>query len=246
MKHEGSSRWPFVLVLLFSVSCAPRHAVSTAVQVKPVQGGWVDLVPRMELRIENAYYRDGMPKRGSAGYLGTETARFQVRPKGGLRFLSIQSALPQRPRDQLPVQELIRTSQRRYHNYRFFYAVVFNHRGNIHGSVLLGAKSQNEMDRLTERLAADPDFVCGSPSEHCTVFPEMCTVSIDIEIVVNGAPRAVLSGSQLSSVAPAARHVELLRLFGDRLTPVQIDPNDPAALRSPLLPGDQVEWDSLK
>jgi hypothetical protein len=71
-------------------------------------------------------------------------------------------------------------------------------------------------------------------------------MSIDVEIVVNGAPRAVLSGSQLSSVAPAARHVELLRLFGDRLTPVQIDPNDPAALRSPLLPGDQVEWDSLK
>jgi hypothetical protein len=141
---------------------------------------------------------------------------------------------------------LIRPSQRRFRRYRFFYAVVFNQRGNIHGSVLLGDASPDEIDRLTERLLKDPDSVCGASSNHCTVFPEMCTVSIDIEIVVNGTPRVALAGSQLSSVAAGAKHVELLRLSGGRLTPVQIDQNDPAALRMPLLPGDQVKLDSPK
>jgi hypothetical protein len=204
--------------------------------------GLLDLRPQMELRIENAYYRDGVSKRGFAGYLGTAIARYQVRPNG-LRLVSVQSGLKERPAGQPPVQELIRASQRRYRHYRFFYAVVFKQKGGTRGSVLLGAGSMDELDRFSTRLLSDPDSICGGQSIHCTVFPEASSVSLEIEIVVNGAAHTVPWGSLLASVAARPRHVELLRLHSGRLTPVEIDPSDLNALRLPLLPGDRINWD---
>src|SRR6267143_363560 len=124
------SALPLVFVLL---SC--RHPVRTlqAPKTNPVGSGWVDLRPRMELRIENAYYREGEPKRGIAGFLGTEIAHYQVRSNRGLRLLSVESSVARRPRDQGPVQELIGASHRNFRKYRYFFAVVFNKRGGIRG-----------------------------------------------------------------------------------------------------------------
>jgi hypothetical protein len=205
--------------------------------------GWVDLRPRMELRIENAYYQEGSPKHGVIDFLGTEIARFQVDPKRGIRLLSVQSELATRPRDQAPAQELIPEPQRRFRAYRFFYAVVFKQKKTeVRGSVLLGAVSEDELDQLGKDLLTEPDLVCGGQSIHCTVFPESCTVSLEIEILVNGAPRSVPWGSRLASITESARHVELLRLHAGRLTPVLFDSSDPDASRLPLLPGDQITW----
>ena len=205
--------------------------------------GWLDLRPQMELRIENAYYREGAPKHGLAGFLGTEIARYKVQPKGGLRLISLQSGVAQRPGDQPPVQELIRASQSHHRYYRFFFAIVFRQKGESRGSVLLGAASIAELDRLAAQLLTQPESICDGRSVHCTVFPEACSVAAEIEIVVNGAPRNVAWGSLLASVAARPRHIELLRIHSGRLTPVEIDPSDSNALRLPLLPGDQITWE---
>ena len=196
----------------------------------------------MELRIQNAYYRDGLPKQGVDGYLGTETAHFQVRERG-VRLLSVENLLKPHPREEPPVQELIPPSHRGFAHYRYFYAVVFNHRGNIRGSVLLGAASTDELDGMGAALVTDPDTICSGSSGHCVVFPEMCTVSIDIEIVVNGVPRVVASNSLLASVATGAHHVELSRRKDAGLAvPPKIDPADPRSLPVPLMPGDRINW----
>jgi len=50
-----------------------------------------------------------------------------------------------------------------------------------------GASSIDELDVLAARLMTDPDAVCAGQSPHCAVFPQACTVSLEIEIVVNGA-----------------------------------------------------------
>ncbi len=202
---------------------------------------WMDLHPWMELSIENAYYKEGAPKRGLDGFLGTEIARYQVRPQGGLRQLSVQS-MKQRPTDQAPVQHLIGGPQKHYRYYRFYSAIVFKRNGRTSGSVLLGANSTAELDRLAAQLLAEPASVCADKSAHCTAFPESCSVSIEMEIVVNGAPRTVMWGSLVGSVAIHPTHVELLRLYAGRPTPVEIDPSDPNALRLPLLPGDKLTW----
>lgn len=184
-----------------------------------------------------------MPRHGLAGFLGTQAAVYRVRSGGGLALISAKSGVARRPHDQRPVQDLLRPSQRHHRRYRFFYAVVFDKKADIHGSVLLGARSLDELDVLTERLLADPNSVCRGRSSHCTVFPETCTVSLQMEIVVNGAPRTVIWGSLLASVVRGARQIELSRPSGSGLTHFKIDPKNPEALRMSLLPGDQVRWD---
>jgi hypothetical protein len=207
-----------------------------------VDRGWVELRPRMELRIENAYFRGGTPRRGLSNYLGTEIARYNVRPNGGLRLVAAPSGLAQRPADQPPVQQLLQVPQRRYPHHRFFYQVLLNHKAGTQNAILLSAPSMDQLDRLTRQLVSAPDSVCDRGSLHCTVFPEACSVALEMEIVVNGTPRTALWGSFVSSVVARPRHLELLRLFAGRLAPVEMDLSDPNALRLPLLPGDRLTW----
>lgn len=161
--------------------------------------GWL-LHPNTELHIENAYYREGAPKHGVANFVGTEKVVYQVRSKS-LHLISVQAALEQRPADQPPVQELIRPEQLHYGYYRYFFQIVFRQKAGVRGAVLLGANSIGELDVLAARLMRDPDAVCDGQSPHCAVFPEVCTVALEIEIVVNGAARTVAWGSLLESVA---------------------------------------------
>jgi hypothetical protein len=202
--------------------------------------GWL-LHPNIELHIENAYYREGAPKHGIANFVGTETAVYQVRGNS-LRLKSVQSGLQHRPPDQPPVEKLIGPAQLHYRYYRYFFQIVFRQKAGVRGAVLLGAGSIDELDRLAARLMADPDAVCSVQSPHCAVFPEACTVALEIEIVVNGAARSVAWGSTLASVAVQARKPRLFRLHNNKLTPVEMDASDPNALRLALLPGDRVEW----
>jgi hypothetical protein len=204
--------------------------------------GWVQLLPRMGLRIENAYYRDLKLESTRENFLGTEIAQYQVRPRGGLRLRSVESGLTQRPSDQPAVQELIPASERRHRHHRLFFQIGVKQRGNTKSAILLGAESIHVLDRLTEKLISEPESVCGFESSHCVVFPESCTVSPEIEVTVNGSTRAVLWGATLRSIAAHASHVEVLRLHGGQLTPVEMDSSDPDALHLPLLPGDRIHW----
>ena len=117
-----------------------------------------------------------------------------------------------------------------------------NKKADIRSAALLSAVSIDELDRLTEQLLTEPDSVCDGVSTHCTAFPEACSVSLEIEISVNGAARLVPWTSVLADVVERHRHVELFRPYVGRLAPVEIDSRDPSALRIPLLPGDRVKW----
>jgi hypothetical protein len=203
--------------------------------------GWL-LHPNTELHIENAYYREGAPKHGVANFIGTEKAVYQVRGKG-LRLMSAQSVLEQSPADQAPVQELIGTPRLHYRYYRYFFQIVFRQKASARGAVLLGAATRAELDALAARLPQDPDVVCGGSSPHCAVFPEACTVALEMQVSVNGAARSVAWGSLLDSIAKSPRKLQLFRLDQGRLRPVEMDPRDPMALRLPLLPGDRIEWE---
>jgi hypothetical protein len=208
--------------------------------VGPPQG-WL-LHSNTQLRVENAYYREGAPKHGIADFLGTQTAIYRVRGRG-LQLLSLRSEVARRPADQLPVQDLIGPEQRRYRYYRYFFQIVFRQKANTRGAVLLGADSLDELSALAVRLLDDPDAVCSGPSTHCATFPEACTVALQIEVSVNGVRSVVGWGNTLGSVAVHPRTLKLSRLDNGTLTPVEVDAGDPNALRLPLLPGDRIEWE---
>src|SRR5579864_3041346 len=174
---------------------------------------WVELRPQIELRVENAYFREGAPKHGLANFLGTEIARYRMLATGELDQIAVQSRVAERPADQPPVQQLLGEPQRRYPHHRLFYQVLVSKKADIRSAVLLSAASIDELDRLTEQLLTEPDSVCDGSSTHCTAFPEACSASLEIEIVLNGAPRTVLWGSVLAGVAGRHRRVELLRPY---------------------------------
>lgn len=253
-----------IALLLLTLSCAPRRAGNfLVVPQKPeyllrapdakdtpfpqilgrhtkMGTGWLDLRPHMALRGEAAYYHEGAPRTGLSNYLGTEAVRFHVQSSGRIGSPKMEKRLPQLPRDQAAVENLVPSAQRRYRHHRFFYAIVFKQKGNTSGSVLLGAKTPEELDRLSSKLLNDPDSVCGPQSVNCTVFPPLCTVSVEMEIMVNGTRRTAPWGSFLGNIVPREKNVAVLREFQGKLTPVQLDPSDPTARRLPLLPGDRI------
>jgi hypothetical protein len=205
--------------------------------------GWVDLRPKMGLRVENAYFREGAPKRGIDGFIGTEVAQYRARTRGGLQLIAVESNVPHRPKDQPAVQNLLPAPIESYTHHRFLNQVTFRSKGEVRGAVLLGASTKKELDQLGAQLLIDPDSVCSAQFVHCTIFPEACTVSLQIEIVVNGAPRTVLWGSPLGTIVEHPRRLELLRRYAGHLVPVEMDSGDSDALHLPLLPGDHVNWE---
>ncbi|MGC2658103.1 MAG: hypothetical protein WA324_08990 [Bryobacteraceae bacterium] len=196
----------------------------------------IDLRPTMEIQIENAYYEKGASRRGLKGYLGTETAQYAVSDQG-LRLLSVRH-MKDRPANDAPVQQLIPEQGLKFRYYRLYYELVFARNKDSHGSALLGADSVSQLNQL----AAQSDSVCDGTSFHCTVFPEACSVSVEIKISVNGKTQNVGWGSMLSSLVPHPRHLAMKRLYKGRLVPIKINPADPDALRLPLLPGDEITW----
>lgn len=201
--------------------------------------GWIDLRPLMELRIENAYYQAGASRRGLAGYLGTEVGRYDVTPKG-LQLLSVVP-MANRPADEKPVQDLIAASQTKFAYYRLYYEILFARTNGSHGSVLLGAGSSEDIKQLAADLS-NPESVCHPGASHCTVFPEACSVSVEMRIVANRKTQTVVWGTRLDRVVNNPHHLLVERLYNGRLTPIQIDFRDPKALLLPLLPGDVIDW----
>ncbi len=194
----------------------------------------------MELRVENAYYQKGSSRRGLQGFLGTEVARYEI-TSSGLQLISVQPMI-NRPAADAPVQELISASVRHARYYRLYYEIVFDSANNTHGSVLLSADSQEEMERLSAQLAK-PDMLCGDHASHCTVFPEACSVSVEMKVFVNGKSAALVWGSLLSDLTgERPGRVEMRRLYRGQVIPVRIHLRDPASLRVPLLPGDRIDW----
>ena len=200
---------------------------------------YIDLRPLMELRIENAYYQPGASRRGLAGFLGTEIAHYAVAAQG-LQLLSVQS-MKSRPTDDKPVGELIAKSETSFKYYRLYYEIVFAKVDHSQGSVLLGADSENEMDRLAAELI-NPESVCHPGARHCTVFPEACSVSAEMEIVVNGNAQTVVWGTVLGRIITHPRHLNIKRLYAGGPVPIQLNPRDPGILLLPILPGDQINW----
>lgn len=193
----------------------------------------------MGLQIENAYYKRGVPARGLEGFLGTEMAHYEVTTQG-LRLLSVQS-MEQPPEGAVAVQDLIAPTQMKFRYYRLYFEIMFPN-GNTHGSVLLGANSMEQLNRLSEELN-HPEVLCGRNSTYCTVFPEACSVSVEMQIIVNGKAQKVIWGVSLQSVVTEhPQHLTMKRLYNRRLVPVDINAGDPDALRLPLLPGDRITW----
>ncbi len=203
-------------------------------------GGSVDLSPEMQIRIENAYYEKGFSRKGLKGYLGTEVARYQVTDSG----LHLISVVPMngRPESDEPVQNLISPAELNFRFYRLYFELLYDRKTDAHGSAILAANTLEALNQLSAQLA-DPEALCKKFPAQCTLFPEACSVSVEMKIVVNGKSQLVNWGSLvLNVVGRTPQQFEMKRLYRGHLTPVKLDSHDQNQLTMPLLPGDRVTW----
>ena len=232
-------RQVLIIAVLCCLSCAKQH-VSAPVPVAKSATDYLDIRPGIRLSVEKAYYAPGSKAQGLEGFLGTQVAAFGLAPNLSLRLLSLDSkpfqgaAVPKITADQL-----VPSHMRNERAFRFFYAVTFARSGRPSASVLLAAKSTRQIEDLTAQLRANPDDVCGPQSVQCAVFPEGSTVSIMMEVVVNGTPKVVIWGSALGAATGGQPATLLERNISGRFEPVKLYGD---TLRTPLLPGDRVSF----
>ena len=200
--------------------------------------GRTDLKPGMALKLETAYFKPGEVRRGLANFLGTESVEIHVAPNGALRSTDLR-LLPNRPPDQPPIDSYLRPPQQRKRFHRLLLQVVMNRGTGESNAILLSGKSQAELAMLTAKLTADPGSICGG-GPNCAVFPVTGSVSVGMEVEVNGKPTFVAWGTLVGTLAGKQRPFSLTRLYRGRQRPVQLDINDPESLRLPLLP--QQTW----
>ena len=226
-------------VVVLCLSCAKPRASAPAPVAKSATD-YLDIRPGIRLSVEKAYYAEGSKAKGLDGFLGTQVAAFGLAPNLSLRLLSLDSkpfqgaAVPKITADQL-----VPSHMRNERAFRFFYAVTFARSGRPSASVLLAGKSLRQIEELTAQLRANPDQVCSTQARQCAVFPEGSTVSIMMEIVVNGAPKVVIWGSALGSATGGKPATSLERNISGSFETVRLVGD---GLRTPLLPGDRVTF----
>jgi len=248
MKGKLWTRGCSLMLFLLCTCCAARRASIFPPGANPDGSTpWVDLRPGMELRIEQAYFREGSPKRDLADYLGAQSVAYGVGKDGALRAGEVTSFLsnhPEReqPRDQPPVQTLIPRRNLRYRYHRLFFQLAMSRTEAMHPAVLIGSGSVAQLDKLTKTFVLAGSRCGPRPSDKCVTFPAFSTTSLVVEVVVNGVSRKLIWGSTLGSVATNPRSVKLLRNANGRLESVPVDIADPETLRIILLHGDQLDW----
>lgn len=200
--------------------------------------GWVDLQPGMTLKLERAYFKSATLPRRLENYVGLETALFRVGARRNLARVEL-SELPQRPGDQAGVATLLREQQLRLRAQRLYFQVALDKKSGTSSAVLLSARSHAELLRVP-----DLSLLCGgSKSEAlCQVFPEGNSVSLAIDVTVNGVHKSLLWGSNLGSVVGAATQFKLQRYYKGKLTEVQLDPAHAETRRLPLFPRDVIQY----
>ena len=176
--------------------------------------------------LETAYFRDGAKTRTIADYIGTEKLMLRTGRNGALAVTQ-HVPLPGRPAAQIPVTAVFPEKERRRRQQRLYFQVVVNKASGKANAVMLSAGGSKEMAVLTAQLMGNAVCEAG-----CTVIPEGSSLSLAMEIFVNGEARTVLWGSNVRSVLGAERPFTLRR--GDKMMP-------PGAMMG-LLPGDRIDF----
>jgi hypothetical protein len=136
--------------------------------------------------------------------------------------------------------------------YRFLMQTSFLRTGTKRFAILLGSERVSEMRTLEAKLAADPSAPCGALTSGtrravCVSFEGDVTVSPEVAVTVNGAPRYVPWGATLGNLlreVKSASHVRLRRMWEGQLR--RVDVEDQAALaRTVLTGGDEIVWDAV-
>lgn len=223
-------------------------------------GGYVDLIPGMELKIERNLFADAAGGQQNTGnYRGTITTYYSVfqnesnssqlkliRQEGDYKKLSASVA-------NLPDTTLAAKFETSSHLRLLLQSLAVT--ADIKSpAVLLGSRDTDILNEATRTFVNDPKMSCnrlGQPQLTCVDFDGIVTVSPMLKIAVNRHATYVPLGSRVWIVFPASARIprsdllktlRIRRLYEGKYIDVQFARNEQDVGQILLFEGDEISW----
>jgi hypothetical protein len=222
-------------------------------------GGYVDMAPKMQLRIERDFFNPSTSSHTPTGYRGTTITYYGVFGSAefgtSLKFLRVEKrsagsvAFASNSSDEELATEFASTSRQR----------LFLQNLTVSGdaktpAILIGGTLDQDLSGVTQAIEKDPAISCKALSAWqltCALFDGVVTVSPMLEVFINGARSYIPIGSKLQSTLPHVipseratlmRTLRVERSFQGRVVRVQL-PADLEGVSQLLLFGeDRISW----
>jgi len=217
-------------------------------------GGYVDLAPGMQLRIE----RDFFGAR-STDYQGTTITNYEISGNDesgtAIKFLGIEkrsagSTTPAPTSSDTGLAAQFATAPRQ----RLFLLNLAVSANTKAPAILIGASSKDDLNAPTQAMESDSAISCSGLQRWpvtCALFDGSVTVSPMLEVFVNGAHTYLPIGSRLWAVLPDRtkpqqatfmRTLRLQRRFQGRFVDVKFVPDSNTLSQLLLFGGDRISW----
>jgi hypothetical protein len=222
-------------------------------------GGYVDMAPKMQLRIERDFFDPNSSSHSSSDYRGTTITYYDVLGSTdsgtSLKFLRVEKrstgSLAAGPdsSDAALARQFATTSR-----LRLFLQNLTVSGGAKTPAILIGGALTQDLDGPTQAIENDPGISCKTlVSWHvtCALFDGTVTVSPMLEVFVNGKRTYVPIGSKLLFMLPQVttsqratliRTLRVERSFQGRVARVQFPPDLEATYQLLLFGEDRVSW----
>ncbi len=220
-------------------------------------GGYVDMAPKMQLRIERDFFDPQNSSHTASDYRGTTITYYDVVGGTGtsLKLLRVEkksagsTAFAINSSDAELAKKFANTSR-----LRLFLQDLTVSGGAKTPAILIGGALDQDLNGVTLAIENDPGISCKallSSKITCALFDGVVTVSPMLEVFLNGARSYVPIGSKLQFSLPHVtatqqatlmRTLRVERVFQGRVARVQL-PADLEAVSQLLLFGeDRISW----
>jgi hypothetical protein len=220
-------------------------------------GGYVDMAPKMQLRIERDFFAPQSSGHTASNYQGTTITYYDVvgSTATSLKFLRVEkrsagsTAFGANSSDAELAKEFANTSR-----LRLFLQDLTVSGGTKTPAILIGGALDQDLNGTTQAIENDPAISCKAllPSKiTCALFDGAVTVSPMLEVFINGARSYIPIGSKLQFILPHVttsqqatlmRTLRVERSFQGRAARMQL-PNDLEGVSQLLLFGeDRISW----
>ncbi len=220
-------------------------------------GGYVDMAPEMQLRIERDFFDPQSSNHTASDYRGTTITYYDVvgSTATSLKFLRVErrsagsTVFSANSSDAELAREFADTSR-----LRLFLQDLTVSGGAKTPAILIGGALDQDLNGATQAIENDPGISCKALlpwKVTCVLFDGVVTVSPMLEIFINGARSYVPIGSKLLFILPHVttsqratlmRTLRVERSFQGRLARVQL-PTDLEAVSQLLVVGeDRISW----
>jgi hypothetical protein len=220
-------------------------------------GGYVDMAPKMQLRIERDFFDSQSSSHTASDYRGTTITYYDVlgSTATSLKFLRVEkrsagpTAFGANSSDALLANEFANTSR-----LRLFLQDLTVSGGAKTPAILIGGALDQDLTGVTQAIENDPGISCKALLPWkitCALFDGVVTVSPMLEVFINGARSYVPIGSKLQFILPHVatsqratlmRTLRVERGFQGKVARVQLPTDLEAVSQLPVFGEDRISW----